>query len=304
MDFDNYKINSKLFIRNNHLYNSNTSDSYENVPRSGFSLQSSTRFGLVIKTPEDFLFSIPPQEIVRCLSYLTIDNGIIKDECIIASHGKDFVLLSRGSDPYMKLMTIKEDEDNSIVYSKKDIHVGDTISLKPKKYDNKSFIYAGEFYSLFFIEESRVKSNVFSFGLTQKIGFTQKDVIEFDILLDSKFIKRHYFYSVDVNNNYTIVSFSLFPKIKSIIEECNEENISLKDKAQEIIKSHLSYCNRIKSLKESEQKNFISFKTTFDCNISVNAYSPFILYNYPPSLETAREELLDLFDPNFETKDF
>lgn len=106
----------------------------DNKPNSNFKVSGlgtrwSTSNKLIrITDPRGFTVEIPTGNLVTLLQHTTIENGIIKEECIWGKENKNHILLSVNSEPYTETLEKMNLMENELLTAK-DLTRGDFLKL-------------------------------------------------------------------------------------------------------------------------------------------------------------------------------
>ena len=129
-----------------------TENTYANVPTTGFKLgKSVTRYStsnklIRITDPRGFTVEISISCLATLLEDVTVEKGVIKDECVWGRLGSDNVLVSTNSIEYKEAYKIG-DSGKVKWLGMKDVEIGSVVELSVSGTIMK-FIYIGKLHSL------------------------------------------------------------------------------------------------------------------------------------------------------------
>ena len=106
----------------------------DNSPQSGFKVVGSvgrwsTQNKLFqIEDPRGFIVEIPTGNLSALLNDTTVINAVIQEDCVWGREASNHVLLSIGSDPYLKSLENMKALDTATKIKPKDLTIGDWVS--------------------------------------------------------------------------------------------------------------------------------------------------------------------------------
>jgi hypothetical protein len=183
---------------NGNICKSKTTTKIDNQPRTGFKINQSNvdrKEMIFVSDNDNGNISLDRFNIVKLISKVTIENGVIQNECVVAFNNGDLIILPINSPEYLEAYLQHEIKKNELksAFSKKDVKTRDVVTIFKGK-NKEQFTYCGEVNVLY--------GSILNF----KIGSA-------DIKINKKILTKHLFLSKEKR---TLLFLTTFPKIIEI----------------------------------------------------------------------------------------
>lgn len=122
---------------------------FENNPCEGFKIvgsvsrwSTSNKF-IQVEDPRGFVVEIPTGNLTTLIKYVTVEKGVVKDECVWGREGSsNHILLPKSSEPYQKAFEQTELTNTKVSFTK--LNKGDVVKFSADSKDNYTYLGRGK----------------------------------------------------------------------------------------------------------------------------------------------------------------
>ena len=162
----------------------------ENTPTQGFRItDSATRWStsnklIQVEDPRGFVVEIPTDNLVVLLKYVTVEQAVIKGDCVWGKEGGQHILLPVNSEIYKKATKQVKLDSTKVSFSK--LTVGQTVKFTVD--DTKEYIYLGRAKAEWSVVTRQAVKSTGYYGYRSGFITNSTDkAVGSTLILDSKF---------------------------------------------------------------------------------------------------------------------
>lgn len=299
-----FDIINKVFVKNNRAYKTKQGTGVEtNLPDpiEGIRVLSEKIEGegeaVICLHPDGYKFPVARDSFFELLRKVNIENGLIKDHCILGSYaGSSFSLIKANSPEYDKKLVDLENEQKKIAnkFHRKEVEVYDIVTLEKSKKEYKKYVFLGEFYTL-----------PFQLNQTKSIMDGHKSLIAYGAVFNSKIAKKFYFAEIEeIENDIKIknlIFLSTFPIVTKKIKGSEQDIELIIQKTHKILEAQflgnadytMDYNHLYLNSTERYKLNF-----TGDCDLGLKRDNFLKIYNSEVTVQHAYNEQKEMFGNN------